>query len=65
MNRDGVYYYITRVPFDLGDFYVIKRLCLSLKTKSLNTARRPTRSIEQKLEDYWLGLRLQNLDILN
>ena len=63
MNRDGVYYYIRRVPCDLSDFYAIKRLCFSLKTKSLNTARRLSRSIEQKLEDYWLGLRLQNLDI--
>ena len=40
MNRDGVYYYIRRVPCDLSDFYAIKRLCFSLKTKSLNTARR-------------------------
>ena len=63
MNRDGVYYYTRRVPCDLSDFYAIKRLCFSLKTKSLNTAKRLSRSIEQKLEDYWLGLRLQNLDI--
>ena len=63
MNREGVYYYIRRVPCDLSDFYTIKRLCFSLKTKSLNTAKRLSRSIEQKLEDYWLGLRLQNLDI--
>ena len=32
MNRDGVYYYIRRVPCDLSDFYAIKRLCFSLKT---------------------------------
>ena len=32
MNRDGVYYYIRRVPYDLSDFYAIKRLCFSLKT---------------------------------
>ena len=63
MNRDGAFYYIRRVPCDLNDFYAIKRLCFSLKTKSINTARRLSRSIEQKLEDYWLGLRLQNLDI--
>ena len=62
MNRDGVYYYIRRVPCDLSDFYAIKRLCFSLKTKSINTARRHSRSIEQKLEDYWLGLRLQSTE---
>ena len=56
MNCDGVFYYIRRVPYDLSDFYAIKRLCCSLKTKSINTARRLPRSIEQKLEDYWLGV---------
>ena len=45
MNRDGVYYYIRRVPCDLSDFYAIKRLFYSLKTKSINTARRLSRSI--------------------
>ena len=63
MSRVGVHCYKRRVPCDLSDFYTTKRLCFSLKTKSINTARRLSRSIEQKLEDYWLGLRLQNLDI--
>ena len=48
---------------DLSDFYAFKRLCASLKTKSINAVRRLSRSIEKKLEDYSLGLRLQNLDI--
>ena len=52
MNRDGVFYSIKRVPCNLSDFYAIKRLCFSLKTKSINTAIRLSRSIEQKLEDY-------------
>ena len=51
------------MPCYLSDFYAIKRLCFSLKTKSINTARRLSKSIEQKLKDYWLGLRLQNIDI--
>ena len=63
MNRDGVCNHIKRVPCDLSDFYAIKRLFYSLKTKSINTARRLSRSIEQKLEDYWQELRPQNLDI--
>ena len=52
MKRDGVFYYIKRVPCNLSDFYAIKRLCFSFKTKSINTAIRLPRSIEQKLEDY-------------
>ena len=62
-NRDGVYYYVRRVPKDLANNYCVKRLCFSLKTKSFNSAARSAKSINQRLDDYWLGLRLQNLDI--
>ena len=60
---DGVYYYVRRVPYDLTFHYDVKRLCLSLKTKSASAAVRASSSINQRLEDYWLGLRLQNMDI--
>ena len=63
LYRDGVYYYVRRVPCDLTSHYNVKRLCFSLKTKSLKAAIRASRSITQRLEDYWLGLRLQNMDI--
>ena len=63
MNRDDIYYYFRSVPCDISDFYENKRLSFSIKTKSINTTRRLSKSIEQKLEDYWLGLRLQNIDI--
>ena len=61
--RDGVYYYVRRVPYDLVEHYTVKRLCFSLKTKSSATACRAAQSISQRLEDYWLGLRLQKMDI--
>jgi hypothetical protein len=61
--RDGVYYYVRRVPYDLVEHYKVKRLCFSLKTKSSATACRAAQSISQRLEDYWLGLRLQKMDI--
>jgi integrase len=63
LYRDGVYYYVRRVPHDLTSHYDVKRLCFSLKTKSASAAVRATKSINQRLEDYWLGLRLQNMDI--
>ena len=63
MYRDGVYYYVRRIPCDLTSFYPVKRLCFSLKTKSLKAANRSAGSISQRLDDYWLGLRLQKLDI--
>ena len=61
--RDGIYYYVRRVPHDLTSHYNVKRLCFSLKTKSASAAIRVSKSINQRLEDYWLGLRLQNMDI--
>ena len=63
LYRDGIYYYFRRVPHDLTSHYDVKRLCFSLKTKSANAAIRASKSINQRLEDYWLGLRLQNMDI--
>ena len=61
--RDGIYYYLRRVPYDLTDHYQVKRLCFSLKTKSLSHANRSAKSVSQRLDDYWLGLRLQKMDI--
>ncbi|MDC1118402.1 tyrosine-type recombinase/integrase [Alphaproteobacteria bacterium] len=63
LYRDGIYYYVRRVPHDLTSHYNVKRLCFSLKTKSASAAVRASKSINQRLEDYWLGLRLQNMDI--
>ena len=63
LYRDGIYYYVRRVPYDLTSYYNVKRLCFSLKTKSASAAVRASRSVTKRLEDYWLGLRLQNMDI--
>ena len=63
LYRDGVYYYVRHIPYDLASVYSVTRLCFSLKTKSASAAVRVSKSINQRLEDYWLGLRLQNMDI--
>ena len=62
-NRDGVYQFIRRIPNDLSDHYGSSRIQISLKTKNISKANRCARSITQRLDDYWLGLRLQKLDI--
>ena len=61
--RDGIYYFVRRVPCDLRDIYTSDRISMSLKTKLITTARRVAKSIDQRLEDYWMGIRLQKLDI--
>ena len=63
MNRAGIYYYIRRIPTDLRQHYSVKRLCFSLRTKSRVHAMRAASSVQHRLDDYWLGLRLQNMDI--
>ena len=61
--RAGVHYYTRRVPYDVRQQYASYRLSLSLRTKSNAGALRAAQSVTQRLEDYWLGLRLQNMDI--
>jgi len=36
--RDGVFYYVRRVPIDLAEHCSVKRLCFSLRTKSYKSA---------------------------
>ena len=57
--RDGVCYFVRRVPVDIQSYYSSNRISMSLKTKSLATANRAIKSINQRLDDYWLGLRFK------
>ena len=61
--RDNIYYFVRRVPADLRAHYRSDRISLTLRTRSQSTASRSAQSINQRLEDYWLGLRLQQIDI--
>ena len=61
--RDGIYYFVRCVPCELRNIYTSDRISMSLKTKFIATARRVSKSIDQRLEDYWMGIRLQKLDI--
>ena len=63
MKRDGKYYYVRHIPKDLTQHYSIQRLCFSLKTNSDSTAIRYSKSITQRLDDYWFGVRLKNMDV--
>ncbi len=61
--RDGIYYFVRRVPDDVKSYYSSDRISMSLRTKSNGVAILATKSICQRLDDYWLGLRLQKMDI--
>ena len=63
MKCDEMFYYVRHIPNDLTDIYSVKRLCFSLKTKSYSTAIRFAKSVLQRLDDYWFGIRLKNMDV--
>ena len=63
MKRDDMFYYVRHIPRDLSEHYRVKRLCFSLKTKSLGYAIRVARSVSQRLEDYWFGIRFKRMDV--
>ena len=60
---NSIYYFVRRVPTDLSDQYRSNKIKLSLRTRNSSKANRRARSITQRLDDYWLGLRLQKMDI--
>ena len=62
-QSNGIYYFIRRVPTDLSDRYRSNKIKISLRTRNPAKANRCARSITQRLDDYWLGLRLQKMDI--
>ena len=61
--KGGVYYFSKVVPQGLADFYAKPRIVRSLRTKSLSHAKTASRSLSERLEAYWLGLRLQKADV--
>ena len=63
MRRDDMFYYVRHIPKDLANHYSVKRLCFSLKTKSLGYALRVSKSVSQRLEDYWFGIRFKRMDV--
>ena len=60
---NSIFYFVRRVPRDLIQYYSSNRISFSLKTKSKLKVLRVSSTVKQKLDDYWLGLRLQKLDI--
>ena len=61
--RDRVYYFVRRIPVDMRQHYDKYRLYFSLRTQSKARALRAAQSITQRLDNYWMGMRLQKLDI--
>ena len=61
--KGQTYYFNRRVPKDIQPHYSSSRIVICLKTSRRDSALRSAKSIAQRLEDYWMSLRLANIDI--
>ena len=61
--KGTTFYFNRHVPKDVREYYKSNRIILCLKTSRRDKAIRMAKSIAQRLEDYWLSLRLSNMDI--
>ena len=61
--KGDTYYFNRRVPKDMQGHYKASRIIICLKTSRKDTAVRSAKSIAQRLEDYWLSLRLSKIDL--
>ena len=61
--KGDTYYFNRRVPKDVQAHYKASRIVICLRTSRKDQAIRAARSIAQRLEDYWLSLRLANIDV--
>ena len=62
-KRDGTYYFSKHVPCNVIQHYSRDRIVICLRTKTVYKAMRSSQSILQRLEDYWLSLRLSSMPL--
>ena len=62
-RRNTIYYYCRWIPADIKPYYSKQKIVHTLKTKSYKRALFMAKSINAKVEDYWVGIRIKNYDI--
>ena len=62
-KKRGVYYFSKQVPCDVKQHYSRDRIVICLRTKTVSIAMRSSQSVLQRLEDYWLSLRLSSMPL--
>jgi len=62
-RKNGVFYFSKQVPSDIRSYYSKQRIVLCLRTKSPSQAQQASKAVLAKLEDYWLKLRIKDLDV--
>jgi len=62
-KKRGVFYFTKRVPCDVKSYYKSDRIVICLKTKSNVSAVRTSKSLYQRLDDYWASIRLTKMQV--
>jgi len=62
-KKRGIFYFTKRVPCDVKSYYKSDRIVICLRTKSNVSAIRASKSLYQKLDDYWTSIRLTKMQI--
>ena len=61
--KNGIYYYTKSVPADLRHHYLTSRLVYSLRTRSRSQALQASKSLNARLNQYWLNLRMKDNEV--
>ena len=62
-TKRDVFYFSKTIPLDLRHHYKKSRFIQILRTKSKSQANRASQVLVSRLEDYWLNLRLKEMQI--
>jgi integrase len=62
-KKRGVFYFSKRVPCDVRSYYKSDRIVICLRTKSNVSAIRASKSLYQRLDDYWTSIRLIKMQV--
>ena len=62
-KKRGVFYFTKRVPCDVKSYYRSDRIVICLRTKSNVSAIRASKSLYQRLDDYWASIRLTKMEV--
>jgi hypothetical protein len=62
-RKDGVFYFSRRIPKDIRHRYGHDKFVMCLRTKSRVIAGKSARAIASRLDEYWMSLRIADLNI--
>jgi len=62
-TKNGIYYFVRRVPSHLQKHYSSKKITYSLRTRSAPAAASRASRAAHQLDEYWYHLRIKDVDL--